>query len=72
MDPQACNGPISVTSSPHPFIHIKHSQANLQLGLSDYLSKPIHNCVYQAAGNQANTLISTTKLHLFILSTQAI
>ena len=58
MDPQAYNSPISVTSSPHPFIHIKHSQANLQLGLSDCPAKPIHNWVYQDAGNQANTVIT--------------
>ena len=57
MDPQAYNSPISVTSSPHHFIHIKHSQANLQLGLLDCPAKPIHNWVYQAAGNQDNTLL---------------
>ena len=51
MDPWAYNSPILVTSSPHPFIHIKHIQANPQLGLSDYPAKPIHNWVYQATGN---------------------
>ena len=46
-----------MTSSPHPFIHIKHSQANLQLGLSNCPAKSIHNWVYQVAGNQSNTLL---------------
>ena len=44
-------------SSQHPFIYIKHSQANLQLGLSDRPAKPTYNWVYQAAPNQANTLL---------------
>ena len=39
------------------YVYIRHSQANLQLGLSDCPAKPIHNWVYQAAGNQANTLL---------------
>ena len=43
--------------SQHPFIYINHSQANLQLGLSDRPNKPINNWVYQDAGNQANTLL---------------
>ena len=57
MDPQAYNSPISLTSSPHPFIYIKHSQSNLQLALSDRPANPIYNCVYLAAANQANTLL---------------
>ena len=39
------------------YIYIRHSQANLQLGLSDRPAKPIYNWVYQAAANQANTLL---------------
>ena len=37
------------------YIYIKHSQSNLQLGLSDRPAKPIYNWVYQAAANQAST-----------------
>ena len=45
------------TTSFYLYIYIMHSQANLQLGLSDHPAKPIYNWVYQAAANQANTLL---------------
>ena len=39
------------------YIYIRHSQANLQLGLSDRPAKPIYNWVYQATATQANSLL---------------
>ena len=39
------------------YIYIQHSQANLQLGLSDRPAKPIYNWVYQATATQANSLL---------------